>query len=125
MCSRVSDTRPDDSDPLNVKRRRFVEYLLGTGLVASVISFLYPVLRFIVPPVVANLGSDSVVAGTVGELKVNSGQDLSIRKQAGNTGPDFPGRIPGNVRCLHTPGVHGTVSRGPASSALVTTAGTT
>ncbi len=31
-------------------RRRWLTYLLGTSLGASVVSFLYPVLRFVVPP---------------------------------------------------------------------------
>jgi cytochrome b6-f complex iron-sulfur subunit len=53
-------------------RRRFVEVLLGSGLFASVASFFYPVLRYIVPPAVADLGGDEVVAAKVGELKANS-----------------------------------------------------
>jgi cytochrome b6-f complex iron-sulfur subunit len=32
-------------------RRRWLTYLLGTSLGASFVSFLYPVLRFVVPPV--------------------------------------------------------------------------
>ena len=32
-------------------RRRWLTYLLGTSLGASVISFMYPVLRYLVPPV--------------------------------------------------------------------------
>jgi Rieske Fe-S protein len=32
-------------------RRRWLTYLLGTSLGASVVSFLYPVLRFVVPPI--------------------------------------------------------------------------
>jgi cytochrome b6-f complex iron-sulfur subunit len=32
-------------------RRRWLTYLLGTSLGASVASFIYPVLRYIVPPV--------------------------------------------------------------------------
>jgi Rieske Fe-S protein len=31
-------------------RRRWLTYLLGTSLGASFVSFLYPVLRFVVPP---------------------------------------------------------------------------
>ncbi len=31
-------------------RRRWITYLLGTSLGATVVSFLYPVLRYIVPP---------------------------------------------------------------------------
>jgi Rieske Fe-S protein len=55
-------------------RRRFVEFLLGGGLLASAISFLYPVLRYLVPPAPPDLGSDSVVAAKVGDLKRNEGK---------------------------------------------------
>ena len=59
------------SEPQPV-RRRFVEILLGGGLLASVASFLYPILRYMVPPPAPDLGSDSVVAAKAGELKRNS-----------------------------------------------------
>ena len=55
-------------------RRRFVEVLLGGGFLATVAAFVYPVLRYLVPPKASDLGSDSVVAGRVGELKPNSGK---------------------------------------------------
>ncbi len=55
-------------------RRRMIEFLLGGGLLASVVSFFYPVLKYLVPPPAADLGSDSVVAGRKGELKPNSGK---------------------------------------------------
>jgi len=52
-------------------RRRVVEYLLGGGLLASVISFIYPVLRYLIPPPVADLGGDEVVASKVGDIRPN------------------------------------------------------
>jgi Rieske Fe-S protein len=52
-------------------RRRVVEVLLGGGLMASIVSFLYPVLRYLVPPPVPDLGGDEVVACKTGELKTN------------------------------------------------------
>ncbi len=55
-------------------RRRFLEFLLGGSVLASLASFLYPVLRYLVPPAPPDLGSDSVVAGRVGELKRNTGK---------------------------------------------------
>lgn len=62
-----------DSAELHPKqpRRRIVEVLLGGGLFASAASFIYPILRYLVPPVVPNLGGDEVVAGKVGDLKPN------------------------------------------------------
>lgn len=53
-------------------RRRFVEVLLGGGIFASILSFIYPVLRYLVPPAVSNLGEDEIVACKVGDLKPNS-----------------------------------------------------
>ena len=56
------------------KRRHFVEMFLGTGIVASLASFLYPVLRYLLPPPSAELSSDTVPAGKTGDLKPNSGK---------------------------------------------------
>ena len=53
-------------------RRRVVGFLLGGGLFASLVSFVYPVLRYLIPPPVTDLGSDEVVAAKVGDLKAHS-----------------------------------------------------
>lgn len=39
---------------------------------ASVMSFFYPVVKYLAPPSVPDLGEDEVVAGKVGDLKPNS-----------------------------------------------------
>jgi len=52
-------------------RRHIVEMLLGGGLFASIVSAIYPVLRYLVPPPVADLGSDEIVAAKMGDLKPN------------------------------------------------------
>jgi cytochrome b6-f complex iron-sulfur subunit len=72
-------------DPLSspVPRRRFVEMMLGTGFVATAVAFLYPVLRYLIPPKAADLGSDAVVAGRVGELKANSGKIFRFGNRPG------------------------------------------
>ena len=64
-------------------RRRFVEILLGSGLLATAVSFLYPVLRYLVPPASADLGSNTVVAAKVGDLKPNSGKVFRFGNQPG------------------------------------------
>jgi Rieske Fe-S protein len=69
--------------PSPVSRRRFVEVLLGTGFVATAVAFLYPVLRYLVPPRAADLGSDAVVAGRVGEMKPNSGKIFRFGNRPG------------------------------------------
>jgi Rieske Fe-S protein len=52
-------------------RRRIVEMLLGSGLFASIAAFLYPVVRYLIPPPVADLGGDEVIAAKVADLKPN------------------------------------------------------
>ncbi len=52
-------------------RRRVVKFLLGGGLFASLASFLYPLLRYLIPPSVADLGGGDVVASKVSDLKPN------------------------------------------------------
>lgn len=72
---------PDSS--VQPTRRRLVEVLLGGGLLASLASFLYPVLRYIVPPAVADLGGESVVAAKVNELKPNSARIFRFGSRPG------------------------------------------
>ena len=55
-------------------RRRWINLLLGSGAAASIISFIYPALRYIIPPPVAESASNFVVGAKVGELKNNSGK---------------------------------------------------
>lgn len=73
------------SGPLQapMPRRRFVELLLGGGFLATAAAFLYPVLRYFIPPPVANLGVDEVVAAKVGELKPNSGMIFRFGSRPG------------------------------------------
>ena len=52
--------------------RRWINLLLGGGILASIGSFVYPVIRFIFPTEVAESTSRSVVAGRTNELKRNA-----------------------------------------------------
>lgn len=60
-----------ESANIQPMRRRLVQMVLGGGLFTSIISAIYPVLRYLIPPPVADLGGDEVVAGKVGDLKPN------------------------------------------------------
>ena len=73
------------SGPLSTPppRRRYVEMLLGGGFLATAVAFVYPVLRYLVPPESSDLGGDSVVAGRVGELKANSGKIFRFGSRPG------------------------------------------
>lgn len=64
-------------------RRGFLELFLGTGLLASLASFLYPVFRYVVPPASPDHGSQEVVAAKVGELKANTGKIFRFGSKPG------------------------------------------
>ena len=55
-----------------MKRRTFVNYFLGGSLLATVAAFLYPVVRYVLPPRQAEALQKRVVAAKVGELAPNS-----------------------------------------------------
>jgi len=50
-------------------RRRMIRFLLGSGFGASIVAFLYPALKFMMPPTVAESAVNQVSAGKVAELK--------------------------------------------------------
>jgi Rieske Fe-S protein len=56
-----------------VNRRRLLQSLLGGGIGASILSFLYPILSFVLPPRTQGSGSESQEVGQAEELKPNSG----------------------------------------------------
>lgn len=74
---------PKDQLSAPVPRRRFVEVLLGGGFLVTAAAFVYPILRYLIPPRVSDLGTDSVVAGRVGELKPNSGKIFHFGSRPG------------------------------------------
>jgi cytochrome b6-f complex iron-sulfur subunit len=54
-------------------RRTALRFLLGT-VVSSVVSLLYPVLRYLVPPPDSSLSASEALAARIDELKPNSGK---------------------------------------------------
>jgi Rieske Fe-S protein len=56
------------------ERRTLLRWLLGGGFTASVISFLYPAVKFMNPPSVPEASTNEVSAGNVQSLKPNSGK---------------------------------------------------
>lgn len=65
------------------RRRKLIQLILGGGAFATAASFLYPVLRYLVPPASIDLGSETVVAGKVGDLKPNSGKIFRFGSRPG------------------------------------------
>ena len=64
-------------------RRRAIEIFLGGGLLASFASFIYPVLRYLVPPAVTDLGADEIIAAKLTELKTNSSKIFRFGSRPG------------------------------------------
>ncbi|MFQ6113594.1 MAG: ubiquinol-cytochrome c reductase iron-sulfur subunit [bacterium] len=61
-------------EPTGLPRRKFVNLLLGTGLVTTLGAILAPIINFILPPRIQESAQSSVVAAKVGELPLNSGK---------------------------------------------------
>jgi len=74
---------PAPPSPEEPARRGFIKVLLGGGLLASAASFIYPVMRYLVPPKAVDMGGDTVVAGKVGDLKPNSSKIFKFGSRPG------------------------------------------
>lgn len=64
-------------------RRQWIGIFLGGSVLASLASFLYPVLRYLIPPVVVDLGGDEIVAAKMAELKPNSAKIFRFGSRPG------------------------------------------
>jgi len=76
MCAEHT-IQPDTS------RRRAIEVFLSGGVLASMASFIYPVLRYLIPPAVVDLGGDEVIAAKSAEMKPNSGKIFRFGSRPG------------------------------------------
>ena len=64
-------------------RRRWISYLLGTSLGATILSFLYPVLRYIVPPLTSEPSlSEAELDVKASEIAPNSGRIVPFAGKA-------------------------------------------
>lgn len=55
-----------------MNRRNFFDFLLGGAACGAFLSLLYPVIRYLTPPLQKGEAVERVVAGRVGELTPNS-----------------------------------------------------
>jgi Rieske Fe-S protein len=55
-------------------RRRLIQGLLGGGFLASLASFLYPVIRYMNPPAIPEATVNEANVGKVADFAVNSGK---------------------------------------------------
>lgn len=81
-----------DASPEQPARRRLLSWFVNSALGATLAASFYPLLRFLIPPEVAEAQSVSSVVGSLNELALNSGKvfrfgslpALVIRQADGN-----------------------------------------
>jgi len=56
-----------------ITRRRLLDTVLGTGFVSTLAAIVYPVWRYLIPPVSGEPSTQSVVAAQSAQVKPNSG----------------------------------------------------
>ncbi|HEX3249334.1 MAG TPA: hypothetical protein VHS05_07895, partial [Pyrinomonadaceae bacterium] len=64
-------------------RRKFLDYLLGTSVVATLGAIIYPIIRFMAPPHIVEAMQNSVVAAKLSELPPNSGKIFKFGSKPG------------------------------------------
>ena len=64
-------------------RRRFLDFLLATSAGATLVAILYPIFRFMSPPKTVEAAQNSVSAGKISELPVNSGKIFKFGNKPG------------------------------------------
>jgi len=55
-----------------MERRRFIDFILGGSFIATLAAFLYPVIRYVLPPQQAEAVQKKAAAAKVGELAPNT-----------------------------------------------------
>ncbi len=65
-------------EPEFTRRRKFLNYLLGTRTGATLVAMFYPVIKFVIPPQVIEATQNSVTAGKVTEFVANSGKIIKF-----------------------------------------------
>lgn len=73
----------NDHKPKNPGRRKFFDYLLASSAFATLGAILYPIFRFMVPPQIIEAQQNSVSAGTMAEIPVNSGKIFKFGSKPG------------------------------------------
>jgi Rieske Fe-S protein len=68
-------------DGMRELRRKIAFWIFGGGFIGSLISFLYPVIRFLNPPAVSEASVNEVVDGKVQDLRPNSGKIVKFGTQ--------------------------------------------
>jgi len=65
------------------KRRAFINYILGTSVGATVGAIIFPIIQFLIPPASVEAQENSTTAGTMAELKPNTGKIFKFGSKPG------------------------------------------
>jgi Rieske Fe-S protein len=69
--------------PQRTTRRQFLDYVLGTSVVATLGAIVYPIFKFMIPPEVVEAQQNSVVAGKLNDIAANSGKIFKFGSKPG------------------------------------------
>ena len=85
-----------------MQRRHFVDGLLGSGILATIVSIFYPILKFVIPPETAESAVMSVTAGRADELQPNMGKIFQFGGDPGLVVRTAEGELRAfSARCPH------------------------
>lgn len=98
-------------------RRYFVNGLLGSGIAATAVSILYPILKFVIPPEMAESAVMSVTVGRSDQIPPNSGAIFKFGDEPGLLVRTAEGELRAfSARCTH---LNCTVQYDPAAKEIV------
>lgn len=102
----MSDTPPSHTGSSapgeRVERRGFLDAVLSFGFVSTAIAVVYPISRYLVPPVSGESETASVVVGTRADLQPNTGQIFKFGTIPGLLVVDPQGEMRAfNAVCTH------------------------
>ena len=66
-----------------MKRRNFINFFLGGSLLGTIIAFLYPVIRYVLPAKQTEVVVKKVIAAKVGELAPNTSKIFKFGSSPG------------------------------------------
>jgi len=83
-------------------RRHFTNALLGSGIVATAASIIYPILKFVIPPETAESAVLSVTAGRLDDVQPNTGKIFEFGGDPGILVRTAEGELRAfSARCTH------------------------
>ena len=85
-----------------MKRRNFIDILLGSGIFATAASIIYPILNFVIPPETGESAVMSAPAGRPDDLAPNSGKIFQFGGEPGLIVRTAEGELRAfSARCTH------------------------